>query len=330
MGGSGNRRLVGVARIVMALAVIAAVYLGSTAETVASTVRFERTITDGDFILKPSVDGDRLVYVRRDESVNAVWLKDLGTGESRRLSSKESFGAYAPDIHGDRVVWEETFRRGSVITLHDLETKETRAITLGPHDYAPSVWGDTVVWTRERHYNAWLMIMDLRTEETVSLVPVSCGTTSDIFEHTVAYCSGGDIHTIDLRTGEQATLVESPRWSEFPALYGDVLAYAQWDDELSRIHLLDLRTGESVVAAGGPGCAFAPALSHDRLAWEAYDRPACTEVQVARLPAGFASDEVTATSGWLANAGFVVRDGLGRLMRLIGSLHAVSIVVLVG
>jgi len=334
VGVCSDRRRVRIGRTIGALAVTGALLAGVLAvdgrtEAVASTLRADRTIAESEFVLKPALDGDRLVYVRRDDSINAVWLKDLNTGATRKLSSDDSFGAYAPDIHGNRVVWEETFRRGSVIALHDLETGETRAITLGPNDYAPSVWGETVVWIRERHFEAWLMIMDLRTEESVTLVPVSCGTTTDLFEHTVAYCSGGDILTLDLRTGEQTTVVPSARYSEFPALYGDVIAYAQWDDELSRVHLLNLKTGATVVAAAEPGSAYAPALSHDRLAWEAYTRPASTEVKVARTPAGFTSEEVVASSGWLANVGYVVRDGLDRLMRLIGSFHAASIVAMV-
>ena len=335
MGASFNRRPSRIRRTIGALAltgalVATALPLDGGAEAVANTVRADRTIADAELVLKPALDGDRIVYVRRDDSIHAVWLKDLNTGATRKLSDDDSFGAYAPDIHGNRVVWEETFRRGSVIALHDLETGETRALTLGPHDYAPSLWGDTLIWTRERHFNAWLMLMDLRTEETVTLVRVSCGTTSDLFEHTVVYCSGGDIYTIDLRSGEHRVLIESPQYAEFPALYGDVLAYAQWDDVLSRIHLLNMRTGDTVVAASAPGCVYAPALSHDRLAWEEYTRPASTEIKVARTPAGFTSEEVVASSGWLANVGYVVRDGLGRLMRLIGSVHAVSIVVLVG
>lgn len=294
----------------------------------AAPIAVERVVNPAQWALKPALDENRLVYVRaKGANSNTVWMKDLETGAVRRLSEKGRT-AYAPDIQGRYVVWEEATRTGSVIVLHDFGTGKRRTITEGPRDYAPSIWGDTVVWTRERYSDAWLMTMDLHTGTERGLVEVSCGATSDIFDRTVAYACDGDIHTFDLKTGEKATPVSTPFTAEFPALHGDTLAYAHWEDGLSKIRLLNLQTGKSSLAVSGEGCAYAPAIWEDTIAWEAYGRPAGSEIRIGRLPGAFVSVQSGPEPPRERFSALV--DGAARLARVAGSLHVIAIVRIFG
>lgn len=278
----------------------------------------ERVVATSPIALRPALDTGRMVYVRTEGSFGSVWILDLASGATRKLSGEWS--AFSPDIHSDRVVWEERRAEGSVIVLHDLATGESSPVSAGPHDHAPAVWGDRIVWTRECGTHGELIEYDVRSGRSLIRERVDVGATSDVCGDRLVFASGGTIERIDLRTGDRASVVRSSRGLEWPSVYGDVVAYATWEDGLSEVRLVDMRSGRSHTLASGALSAYAPALSGDRVAWESYGPGARVEVKVARLPAEFTqAREEDALSSARGAAAAIER--LGCITRMFGSMH---------
>jgi beta propeller repeat protein len=293
----------------------------------AATLSATHSVDSAQFVLKPSISGDRMVYVRSDHGAHSVWLEDLTTGSLRQLSDPDR-SADAPDIHGDRVVWQERRQSGSVIVMYDLEGRDSTVLTEGHRDGSPSVWGDRVVWTRESGLGARLMFMDLETGYESTLVPVSVGTTAALYETTVVHDSGGDLYFIDLRSAEQKVLVTSPHRTEFPDIEGDTVVYARWGGGLSEICALHVGTGESAVIVSDVYCAYAPAIDGDMVAWESYCVPRGSEVHTARLPSGSPFVVEHHPSFW-AKVGATLMAA-GKIAGHIGSLHLAALRALIG
>jgi beta propeller repeat protein len=293
----------------------------------AATLSAGHSVDSAQFVLKPSVSGDRMVYIRSDQGAHSVWLEDLTTGSLRRLSDANR-SADAPDIHGDRVVWQERRQSGSVIVLYDLEARDSTVLTEGHRDCSPSVWGDRVVWTRESGLDTWLMFMDLETGYESALVSVRVGTTAALSETTVVHDNGGDLYLIDLRSAEEQALVASPHRTEFPDIEGDTIVYARWSGGLSEICALNIGTGESAVIVSDAYCAYAPAIDGDMVAWESYCVPKGSEVHTARLPSGSPFVAQHQLSFW-AKVGSTL-TAAGRIAGHIGSLHLATLHALIG
>jgi beta propeller repeat protein len=292
----------------------------------AATLSADHSIDSAQFVLKPSISGDRMVYVRSERGSHSVWLEDLRTGSLLRLSD-DNRSSDAPDIHGNRVVWQESRHSGSVIVLYDLETRDATVLTEGYRDTSPSVWGDRVVWTRQSGVDSWLMFMDLGTGYEGALVPVGVGTTAALSDTTVVHDNGGDLYLLDLHSAEEVALVTSPYRTEFPDIDGDTVVYARWGGGLSEIHALDTRTGESEVIVSDGYCAYAPAIDGDTVAWESYCVPRGSEVHAARLPSD--SPFVTEQSSFWARVGLALEVTEGLAWHL-GSLHLVALQLLLG
>lgn len=269
--------------------------------------------------LRPSIDGGRMVYVSSEGSFGSIWVRDLASGASRRLSG--SWSSHAPDIHASRVVWEELREKGSVIVLHDLETGKSEPISVGPHDHAPVVWGDRVVWTREYGTYGELIEYSIRSDTIAPRVTVDMGTTSDLREDTLIYASSGTMERFDLASGRRSRLPGALKGAEWPSIYGNMVAYATWKHGLSQVHVLDTVTGVSHPIVYGLSCAYAPALSHELIAWESYGPGARVEVRVSHLPTSFkqVSEDAFAPS---ARGTAAMIESIACVARMLGSMPA--------
>jgi beta propeller repeat protein len=101
----------------------------------------------------PALDGTHLVYLcdsKSDALGQQVYVRDLDTGQTRRIS-RRSPGEYAtPRISGHRVIWRDYTDRPA-IHLYNLRTNTERTVPTGaPDPQDPDIDGDIVVWCDAR------------------------------------------------------------------------------------------------------------------------------------------------------------------------------------
>lgn len=304
-----------------------AVLISHATPASALPLRADRTIEAAQFVLKPAIHGNRMVYVRSEAGVHSVWLEELDTGRVRMLSDP-NVSADMPDIYDRHVVWQERRHDGSVIVLCDLRTLETQSLTEGHRDCAPSIWGDDVVWTRESVFDSLLMYKNVRTGYQGTLIEVESGTVAALCDGRAVHDSGGNLHLLDLRSAEQETILDSAHRTEFPDFDGDTVVYARWGESLGEICALDLTTGVSATLVSGARCAYAPAIDGDTLVWESYGASSGSQLHIARLPVDspFASrDDARALTAFSGAIAF-----LARVAAHVGSLQAATLATLLG
>jgi beta propeller repeat protein len=120
----------------------------------------------------PSVDAGRVVYSMRDGEVHGIFLYDIASGQTRRLTSSPRSQEY-PEISGDLVVWEDTRQETNPayvfnydVYLYDLRAGvEIPLATSATWSGMPRVDGSRVIWT-ERRDGRWEVVL-------VELTPAS-------------------------------------------------------------------------------------------------------------------------------------------------------------
>jgi len=108
-----------------------------------------------------SADRGRVVFGMEAGDRQSIFLYDVASGQTRRLSSARGKQAY-PEISGDLVVWDDTRNETNPyyvydhdVYLYDLATGTETALAGGPTwSGDPQIDGSHVVWTEWRN-NRW-------------------------------------------------------------------------------------------------------------------------------------------------------------------------------
>lgn len=120
------------------------------------------------FMTGPSVDRGRVVFSMDADGQHPVFLYDIASGSTRRLSNAPRAQQY-PEISGDLVVWEDTrndphqpYVFNYDVYLYDLRAGVEMPLANGPEwTSAPHVDGTRVVYTQRRE-NRWeVMLVEL-------------------------------------------------------------------------------------------------------------------------------------------------------------------------
>lgn len=162
--------------------------------------------TDDAAASEPAVDGGRVVYTRTavdadGELSSDIMLRDLSSGETRRLNPNEGRLQGNPDISGDVVVWIDNTDGTSDVVYRDLATGEFVNVTRNRgHASFPSVSGSLVAWS------------DARNVE-----PGQEGLEENL-----------DVFAFDLETGREFPITTAPGRQSFPAVSGDRVVWEDW------------------------------------------------------------------------------------------------------
>lgn len=184
----------------------------------------------GDDVI-PTIDGDRLVWERRDSTRFTLFLYDLRL-ETRRQLTDDSFVPSGADIDGRHVVWTDFAASDPDVVLLDLETETT--VRLGVPGFGqrtPRVSDGRVVWT------------DLRNGDA-------------------------DIYLYDTRTGTERRLTDNPAEQIGPDISGSLIVWT--DDRFghSDIFLHDLETGSTRRLTTNSANQRSAAVSDGRVVWQ--------------------------------------------------------------
>jgi beta propeller repeat protein len=120
----------------------------------------------------PSVDAGRVVYSLAEGGRHGIYLYDVASGQTRRLTDSPRSQEY-PEISGDLVVWEDTRQETNPayvfnydVYLYDLRAEvELPLATSATWSGTPRVDGTRVIWT-ERRGDRWEVVL-------VELTPAS-------------------------------------------------------------------------------------------------------------------------------------------------------------
>ncbi len=260
-------------------------------ETVISTTqRFED-------VKKLAVHGNRIVWSTMfDDYPNDyyyIYLYDLSTEMETVVSATSrgpsSYIDVAPDIFGDHIVWERRLydETGSYVShvhvyWYDILTGIETPLETGPIAHSdPAIFGDRIVY-RDSTYPV---------KESIYIYNLSTGTKTQIAKDLYdvgapdIHCNRVvwqvrhtgtdtfDIQMYDLSTELQylTTIASGPRVQLRPAIYGNLIAWKEWDSGDSGnvdIYLYDLSTGTTTsIVIGSANTIGAPGLDGDDIVW---------------------------------------------------------------
>lgn len=150
-----------------------------------------------DRMTGPSVDAGRVVFSMDAGEQHPVFLYDVASGTTRRLSADAPSAQQDPEISGDLVVWEDTrqddnpaYTFNHDVYLYDLRTGVEMPLANGPEWTSdPQLDGGRVVWT-QRNGDRWEVML-------AELAPASLAGLRDELRRMVE--SGA----VPARTGSQ-------------------------------------------------------------------------------------------------------------------------------
>ena len=119
------------------------------AANLETSQRFTVNATAADQ-LDPAIRAGRVVWQDfRDVGFGEIYLRDLETGEQRRLTNN-GFGQYAPDIDGNWVVWQDN--RNTQVDIYGMDLRrgvEARLTNTAANEARPRLAGNWVLFTED-------------------------------------------------------------------------------------------------------------------------------------------------------------------------------------
>jgi beta propeller repeat protein len=248
----------------------------------------EYTVSDSSSDkLKPSVNGNIVVWEDSRDNMSNIYGKNLSTGEEFLVSSGVEIKG-KPVTNGKYVVWEEKNQNGdSDIYARDLAGGEKFLVAGGPEDQRkPSINGNQVVWESKSGSGGWdIYRYDLTSSEPAPEQPVITGggiepnpVIGDGFIVWQDNRNGtSNIYVKNLSTGEEFPVSLGDRFQDQPAISGGLVVWREQSvgnyDVFGRdLYAKDLETGKvfqvTVDPAGVSADQVAPAISGTVVVWE--------------------------------------------------------------
>lgn len=157
------------------------------------------------------MDGNKVVWDDEKGNYYGIYVYDVESSETKRITSNERFQAY-PKIYGNKVVWLDRRNLGDAdIYLYDLITGKERAFGgMGGDEVFPDIYENKIVYSETESYP----------------IPLK----------------GGRIYLYDLDREKLYYLTEELNLGSFPKIYGNNIAWQefntntqQWDIYLFKI-----------------------------------------------------------------------------------------------
>ncbi|WP_312113963.1 TolB family protein [Brevibacillus reuszeri] len=174
----------------------------------------------------PKVDGDYVVWIDEDSSVN---LYDISKGKEKRIS--ESSGTIADvEIADNHVVWSNKTSKGTDIYLYNIDTGDEEKVSTSGKATRPVVSESYVAWEDSRDGNADIYYYDIDTkEEEAAVTGRGNQIRPSIYSDTILYeneaAENTQIYEYDITTGKNKKVTDGSTDKNYVHLYKSSYVY---------------------------------------------------------------------------------------------------------
>lgn len=225
----------------------------------------------------PDISGSWVVWEDERWGYDDLWVKNLATGQERRLSAAAGQQAF-PAISGTRVVAED-YRNGINSNLYQYDAATGAEAVISPTGlidrYSPDVHGDRVVWADQRTGNYDVYSKNLTSGVETRLVsdggaqqdPAVGDTWAVWHDKRTSAGSNGDIYGYKFSTGAVQAISTDAAMQEHPDTSGNVVVWQDYRNDNWDIFARNMSGSETAVCANVADQTN-PAISGNWVVWQ--------------------------------------------------------------
>jgi beta propeller repeat protein len=130
----------------------------------------------------PTIDGNKIVYLKEGSPGSDVYLYDISTHKESKISISGTAGN--PDIYGNVVVWTD---KGNIF-IRDILKHKTKQITTNGAAGEPSIYGNRIVYTNSYSTGGSDIYMyEISSSKTTHITTSKCAYSPAIYNEKIVY-----------------------------------------------------------------------------------------------------------------------------------------------